>query len=141
MTKASAASGKLARFYNPSYFWSAAAAVWTACILGMTVSPLSRMDWVLATLGDKTLHAIAFGLGAVVWALALRTPRLSRWAPRFYGAAISFAIGGIVEILQNSVPSRQSDSRDFMANTIGILIALGILLATARYDKRDIKLK
>jgi VanZ family protein len=128
-------------FFSGASFWAAAAVVWTACVLGMTVSPLSRMEWLIATLSDKTVHAIAFGLGALTWSLALRSPRISVWTPRLAGAAISFVIGGLVEFLQRSVPGRHSDMGDFLANTIGILIVLGLLLATARYDRRDIKLK
>ena len=115
-----------------SQFWHAAAVLWTAAVLGMTVSSLGRLDWIVETLNDKLLHGVAFAAGAWVWAMALRGIGKSALTAIFTGGFISFALGSIIEYLQRLVPGRAADPADLFANTIGILAAISLLLLKQR---------
>jgi VanZ family protein len=115
-----------------SQFWSAAAVLWTAAVLGLTVSSLGRLDWIVETLNDKLLHGVAFALGTWVWAMALRGIGKSALPAIFAGGFISFALGGMIEYLQHLVPGRSSDPADLVANTIGIIAVISLLLLKYR---------
>ncbi|MBU0692180.1 VanZ family protein [bacterium] len=109
-------------------FWAASAVVWTACVLGMAISPMSRMEWVVATFTDKTVHGAAFALGAIVWANAFKG--ISSWIaiPVMIGGVISLALGGLIELLQRFVPGRSPEFGDLLADVIGVLTASLLLL-------------
>jgi VanZ family protein len=110
------------------HFWSAFATLWTACVLGMAISPMNHADWYTATISDKTVHGFAFAIGTIVWALALRGIRSHALTPILIGSLISLGMGGLIEILQRFVPGRSCDARDLLADVIGVFSAAGILL-------------
>ena len=107
----------------------APAVVWTLCLFGVGAIPVgpSPPD----SLGDKWLHAIAFGLYVPWLVLADRYLRPARaWQARFlYSAAASSAVGMVLEIWQLFWPSRTFELLDWVADTVGAAIALGVLLA------------
>lgn len=122
-------------------FWAASAVVWTACVLGMAISPMSKMEWVVATLTDKTLHGIAFAVGTVVWANAFRTISSYMAVPVALGAGISLLLGGLIEFLQRFVPGRSPDFADVLADVIGILTAAGVLFLKYQIVRSKTNLK
>jgi VanZ family protein len=117
------------------HFWSASAVLWTACVLGMAISPMNRVDWYTATISDKTVHGFAFAVGTIVWALALRGIRSHSLTPIFIGSLISLGLGGLIEILQKFVPGRSSDSADLLADVIGVVLAAGLLFSILYYKQ------
>ena len=140
MTPAESPTGIPPRIETPS-FWAAAAVVWTACVLGMAISPMSKMDWVVATLTDKTLHGIAFAIGAFVWANALNRISAVFIVPVFVGGTISLAIGGLIELLQRFVPGRTPEFGDVLADIIGVLAASLLLILKYQLLQSKTKLK
>ncbi len=115
------------RFFHPR-FWNASAALWTAGVLAMALTPDAKSSWLMKTLGDKILHGFAFGVGCLLWAQALRTnPKLPRITTAWIGAIIAVGVGITVEALQKYVPSRTSDLRDIIADVAGVLPALAYL--------------
>jgi VanZ family protein len=93
-------------------FWAAIAATLFVTLRKVTVTvPTS----------DKTQHAVTFGVLMLVFALGYRRARL--WAAAF---ALS-GFGALIEFLQPYF-GRDRDYRDWIADTIGILIALAIVL-------------
>jgi VanZ family protein len=127
------------RFFHPR-FWSAAAALWTAGVLALALTPDAKSGWLMRTLGDKVLHGIAFGIGCLLWAKALQAnPRLPRITTALVGATIAVVVGLSVEGLQEFVPSRTADLRDVVADVLGVLPALMYLTLTAmlRGNKRQ----
>lgn len=76
---------------------------------------------------DKFLHAGAYGLLAGLLTLSTRTRNAGV-------AAIALAIGygGLVEIAQSFVPERNGSWEDFAANSIGAVLAGGVILARRR---------
>lgn len=74
--------------------------------------------WLPPLPNDKLLHFVAFG------GLALLAGRLSQtMAEQIAGLLVVFAIGLLIEILQNAVPGRKFCWRDLTANTAGIVTA------------------
>jgi VanZ family protein len=109
----------------PAAFWPAAAALWTAAVLALALSPDARSSWLVKTLGDKILHAGAFTIGGVIWIKALETsPKLTRAGAWIAGMVAALLIGIAIELLQRYVPTRSSDARDFLADILGVLVAV-----------------
>lgn len=130
-----AASGGLG--FLSSRFWPAAAAVWTASVLALALSPQVEQSWLLETFGDKVLHAAAFIVGAVVW---IRTIGLSRrfsfWGAAAAGSGAALMLGAAIEYLQSFVPGRMADVRDLASDVVGILLALALLCMRPRIGPR-----
>jgi len=103
-------------------FWGAAAVTWTACVLGMAVSPLSRMAWAMESMSDKTLHGAAFAVGAILWIRTLRDRARRPLSPLLGGAMIAFSVGLLIEFLQRYVPGRTPEAGDLVANAVGVAI-------------------
>jgi VanZ family protein len=73
---------------------------------------------------DKLNHALAFAALAFAAGLGFPTPRASR-----FGASLALlAYGGLLELLQLSVPQRSAEWADLLADGLGI--ACGVLIAT-----------
>jgi len=97
-------------------FWGAAAFVVTMALLPHP--PALPID----PLGDKIEHMLAFSALSAAAALAYSTASLPRIAER-----LSF-LGALVEVTQ-SIPAlrRECDIRDWMADTVAIVVTLVIL--------------
>ena len=109
-------------------FWPAAAAVWTASVLALALSPQVEQSWLVKTFGDKLLHGAAFTVGAVVWIRTIElSPRVTQWGAIAAGSAAALMVGVAIEVLQGYVPGRTADIRDFASDVIGVLLALAIL--------------
>lgn len=114
-------------------FWPAAAAVWTASVLALALSPHTEQGWLMKTFGDKALHGAAFTIGAVTWIQTIiLSPRVSLWGAFASGSAAALAVGAAIEAFQNYVPGRSADIRDFAADVAGVLLALVILRLCSR---------
>lgn len=94
-------------------FWLAVAAT-----LYFTLRPII----VVSTVSDKTQHFVTFAV-LTAWA-AIAYPR-ARLIP--LGLALS-GLGGMIELLQ-PFAGRSDDLLDWIADTIGVLIGLGLALA------------
>jgi VanZ family protein len=109
-------------------FWPAAAAVWTASVLALALSPHVEPSWLLRTFGDKALHGAAFAVGAAVWVRTIElSSRFSSWGAIGAGSAAALMVGAAIEILQSYIPGRTADVRDLAADVAGILFALLLL--------------
>ena len=69
---------------------------------------------------DKLMHALLFGVLALLWAWTLSARQTSRIVA--VAAAVSL-YGGALELLQALTPERSSDWRDFAADAAGALLA------------------
>jgi VanZ family protein len=96
----------------------------------------------MKTLGDKILHASAFTVGGVIWIKALETSsKLTRAGAWIAGTVAALLVGIAIELLQRYVPTRSSDARDFLADLIGVLVAviyltLSLGVSTFRQHRR-----
>jgi VanZ family protein len=111
-----------------SRFWPAAAAVWTASVLALALSPQVEPGWLLRTFGDKVLHGAAFTVGAAVWVCTIGlSSRFSSWGAIGAGSVAALMVGAAIEILQSYIPGRTADVRDLASDVAGILFALLLL--------------
>lgn len=87
-------------------------------VLLVSVGCLLPARWLRPLPHDKLLHFLAFG-GLTLLAGRMSTSVSGQAA----GLLIVFAIGLLIEILQNAVPGRRFCWRDLTANTAGIATA------------------
>ena len=78
---------------------------------------------------DKTLHAAAFGVLHLLVLAALRTldPGRLLAAHQALAALAASALGGALEIYQGTLPHRQPEILDWVADCAGILIVAGLV--------------
>lgn len=125
-----------AHFFHPR-FWTATAALWTAAIFALALTPDVTGGWLMKTVGDKVLHGAAFAVGCLLWAKALRSnPRLPPMTTVIAGAFIALIIGLAVELFQSYVPGRFADPADIVANALGVIPALAYLTVAELVKRR-----
>lgn len=95
------------------------------------LAPLKSLPGPDFELKDKVLHLLAFGGVSLFLARALayfgRSARLAARDAAIAGAAL----GGLLEILQGLTPFRSPDWADFVADSLGALLAYFALRALA----------
>jgi VanZ family protein len=99
----------------------AATSVWRVLLIliagAVAFLALSPAPPVLIDTGwDKANHMLAFGTMAFTAFLSCRSSN----AKRVLLMGLLFAYGGLIEILQASVPNRSADWADLLADTVGI---------------------
>ena len=110
------------------------AVVYTLAIFGAGSWPHGPETVPPFALHDKVLHMVAFGgLEALVWrALVHLAPAKDRaW---LFGVSLTLTslLGGLLELWQSLLPSRQADVLDWLADIVGALfVALGVWRARA----------
>jgi VanZ family protein len=89
-----------------------------------------RKVTIIVPVTDKTQHAVTFAVLSGLGALAY--PRARFWLAAF---ALS-GFGALIEFVQPYF-ARDRDYRDWIADTIGILIVFAIVIVTRRLLRRD----
>ncbi|HYQ41398.1 MAG TPA: VanZ family protein [Polyangiaceae bacterium] len=92
------------------------------------LGPLPEVTgWVAS---DKLLHALAFGGLALLLARALHwlRPHLTLARKLWVGLAGSSLLGLLLELCQAFTPYRSSDAWDWIADSVGALLAIGLAL-------------
>lgn len=79
----------------------------------------------MSRFSDKVLHALAYGLLAGCWCVALGGRR------RALAIAIAVCTGLLDEWLQRSIPGRQSDVADLVADALGATVGAWLALPVA----------
>ena len=95
---------------------------------------LKNMPNIGVSFGDKIFHFVAYSVLAFLWFSALFFKfNVSITKAIVYSALSSIVFGIILEALQGSVTAyRSSDVYDAVANTLGVLFTVLILLASKR---------
>lgn len=101
-------------------FWVA-----IAVVLAATLTPSRMMPSVIFQYSDKVQHALAFG-GLAVLGLVGYT---SHWRRVLIGL---FVLGGAIEVAQALTGWRDGEWADWLADGIGIALALGLLWLARR---------
>lgn len=75
---------------------------------------------------DKMLHMGGYGAMMLLWGVARRqgAPHIG-W--RILGAGLFIGLGGFVELMQAQIPGRSGSAEDFLANSLGVALAVGLL--------------
>lgn len=74
---------------------------------------------------DKLDHLLAFAALAAAGGLALR----AGWRAALVVAASMVAYGGFIELVQTQVPGRAADWADLLADSLGVVFGLVLVLA------------
>ncbi len=85
----------------------------------MALTPLAHA--VVPSLGDKSLHFLAFGYLSLSfwWAFP-------RWGTSSLAVVLFVTYGLLIELVQGLIPNRVTSIADFVADCIGILCGLGL---------------
>lgn len=112
---------------------------WMAILFWLASSPppASLPRWVG---WDKVQHAGAYGLlAALLWrALRGTWPPLPSWGVFLGAACITSAYGALTEVYQAFLPQRAAEGWDWVADTVGGLVALMGLQARRRHRSEAI---
>lgn len=112
-----------------------AACVFTVCLAASSLFSLDEVPVKKLSLSDKALHAIAYFLLVLVWGFVFsvfeKVSKKIRIILLLAGGAFLFGI--IIEALQGVLTNyRDPDIWDAVANTTGILLAVGFILITRK---------
>ncbi len=103
----------------------------STAIMVLCVTPLDQME-MNVSMNDKVAHIIAFFPLSASYAWGFR--RQKRWKFLHRNAfAVAFIwsalYGGLIEVIQaNWVPMRMGDPYDFVADSIGSLLGIGLYM-------------
>ena len=106
-----------------NFWWACDWLLAAGVVIGSLIPP-SELDAMVPTVNDKIMHCGAYFLLGI-WFAGSMEPRNHRWL-----AIVLIAMGGAIEILQYYMGfGRDADWRDFVANSIGVLVALALARA------------
>lgn len=105
------------------FWWTCDWLIVLGVVLGSLIPP-EQLDTVVPSINDKIMHGGAYFLMGI-WFAGSMDPRNHRWL-----AVALIALGGAIEILQYFMGfGRDADWRDFLANGIGVVVALALARA------------
>lgn len=105
------------------FWWTCDWLLVLSVVLGSLVTP-DELDSLVPSVNDKIMHCSAYFLMGM-WFAGSMDPRNHRWL-----AVGLITMGGVIEILQYFMGfGRDADWRDFLANSIGVLVALALARA------------
>ncbi|HQW05372.1 MAG: VanZ family protein [Flavobacteriales bacterium] len=116
-----------------------AALAWALLIAFLCLTPgkaLPEWEWADLLSVDKAIHALIFGVFAVLLAFGLRERAAWTESRILWTACLgSVAYGGLMEVLQE-IPDlgRQGDWVDLTANTVGAV--LGLIWTRRRWNRQ-----
>lgn len=98
------------------------ALLWTIVLSVLCLLPGDRIPPEPVLNADKIFHAGAFGLLAFLWSWAFHGRPFSGGRAVWLAVAVSVILGGLIEILQETVAiNRSADWIDFWADTAGAI--------------------
>ncbi len=103
------------------------ACLWAAFIFYLSTRHTNQLPptWMLAN--DKVVHAVLFGLQSLGIYFAVRKGHGRQpWVAAGAGFALASLYGASDEIHQLFTPSRVADVWDWVADSVAILVALGV---------------
>jgi VanZ family protein len=81
---------------------------------------------------DKLLHLLVFGGLQVLLVRALRPGRLSFASKNWFAVAAASGIGLLLELYQATLPHRSAELMDWVADTLGALLAAALVVLWGR---------
>lgn len=120
------------RKFNRSYLWPVLLA--SAIFAASGSSQLATPDLGFKFSKDKIGHFLVFGLLATS---LLRTPALKagRWPQLLAAVLITSGFGAFDEFRQSFTPGRSVEFADWLADTLGAVVAVSVYAKWVRYRK------
>lgn len=114
------------------------AIAWASFIFFLSTLHASDIPPRWATLNDKVIHAVLFGIMSLTVFFAVRFGHgRSPWMAALAGFLVASLYGGSDEIHQMWTPSRTPDVWDWVADSVGGSCAFLVALLPFRHDKRS----
>jgi len=86
---------------------------------------------------DKVAHCVEYGALGFLLTLSVALPvTRSRWIAFFLALAIGATVAAADELFQGTVPGRQRDITDWLADITGIALASGLAIHTSGEGER-----
>ena len=106
-----------------TFWWACDWLILLGVVLGSLIPP-RELQVVVPNMNDKLMHCGAYFLMGM-WFAGSMDPRKHRWL-----AILLVTLGGAIEILQYYMGfGRDADWHDFVANSLGVLVALAVARA------------
>jgi VanZ family protein len=100
------------------------------------LSSMSQLPTLAESANDKVLHALAYGVLALLAVRAFHGDRpWLRARPALGAVAFTVAYGASDEIHQIFVPGRSPDLVDLLADAAGAVVAVGLIAVVLRYHR------
>lgn len=115
------------------------AIIYTTFIGVASLSQWGKIPDIDVDSGDKYVHFLAYCIMFVLWFNAFFTNVIvSKIKSILYAFLVSFIFGIIIEILQGVATStRMLDLYDIVANTVGIILGIAIVVMVFRKDVKN----
>jgi VanZ family protein len=113
----------------------AATIIWALIILTVSVIPGTDLPSLSIWEPDKVMHAFVYGVLTILLFYALQKAMFPRVNKIIFTTALCILYGFIIELIQLALPSRSFDMLDALANAIGCLAAMALILVISRQNK------
>lgn len=115
-------------------FWLVLALVWTLVIAVLCLVSFKKLPTVKLTEADKFVHATFHLMFTGLWFLYLKFEHKSPLTKAFFGSVV---YGISIEIMQGLfTQTRKADLKDVLANTVGTLLAVLLILGYQKLRER-----
>ncbi|AEH01227.1 VanZ family protein [Lacinutrix sp. 5H-3-7-4] len=112
--------------------------VYSLLLAALSLLKINAATAELPTNSDKIFHTIAYFIFTVLWYFALRTHGILKAKSIIFAFLSSALFGILIEILQGTLTeNRQSDVNDIIANIIGTLIAVILIMSKKSKIKKQ----
>ncbi len=108
--------------------------VWLLILFGISSIPDLSVGPDRAPGFDKLLHVGAYSVLGALFGFATRTSRSTRalWT----GALVGLGVGTLDELYQSTVPGREVDAFDALADVIGVMLGAWVWSAWTQHRRR-----
>lgn len=113
------------------------AALWAIVIMVVSVIPSADLPSLSIWEPDKVMHASVYAILTLLVYFALIKLRPYRKRKNIVAAGLCILYGSIIEIIQRLLPTRSFDLLDALANSIGCMLALLVILLISRRNKTE----
>lgn len=114
---------------------------WTLLITALSLMSLKEAPKIELSFADKIAHVIIYLIFTILWFLAFSRETISKLLTKkaiLISSIVSVFYGIIIELLQeNFTTYRQGDLGDVLANTVGVLFAVIILLSIGKLKRKN----
>jgi VanZ family protein len=114
------------------------ASLWTIFVAYMCLANFKSLPKIGMNNPDKYVHVTFHFVFTVLWFFYLKVKNKNIVSSLVKVVIASVIYGGIIEIVQGLfTTTRQADIVDILANTIGAILAVVMILATAKFSNKE----
>ncbi len=113
----------------------AIAVIWALIILAISVIPGADLPSLSIWEPDKVMHAFVYCVLTFLLFFSLSKSPAKRSHKIIIAAGLCILYGFIIELIQLVLPTRSFDMLDALANSIGCVLAMAVILVISRQNK------